>query len=326
MWLEGRLRRLTLVLTILALGLSAHAWDDKSKQKKDQKTSVGGKPVLWRDPGDIASLNLLLGPGGEDIKPDVSKITFISDEEGGYSKKYRVSDGSGRVWVVKIGKESQAETAATRLLWSVGYTTDITYLVPRVTIEGKGTFENVRFEARPKDVKRLDAWQWDHNPFSGTSELQGLKIMMLLLENWDIKDSNNRILRVRNEQSGEDELRYVVSDLGATLGKTGGIASRSRNKPADFSKAKFVLGVKGNRVDFHYEGKRQSLFHDITVEQARWIAQLLSRLTDGQIADAFRAANYSAEEVQMLAAAVRNRVNQLMAIPEAPRAVRVVRP
>lgn len=315
MWFRGGLPRLAAVLTILTVGLPAHAVDDKSKNK-DKKVTVEGTPVLWREPADIASLNLLLGPGGAEMKPDLRRVTFVSEEKGGYSKKYRVTDGSGRDWVVKVSKEAQAETAATRLLWAVGYATDITYLAPRVTIEGKGVFENARFEARPKGVKRLDEWQWDHNPFVGSRELQGLKIMMLLLDNWDIKDSNNRILRVRGGESGEDELRYVVSDLGATLGKTGGVVSRSRNKPADFTKEKFIDEVKGNRVDFHYSGKRKDVFKDITLDQAEWIGQLLSRLSDAQIADAFRSANYSAEEVQVLTAAVRRRINELVELSE----------
>ena len=326
MWLRGRLRRLTLAVMIFTLGLSAHAADDKSKHKKDKDISVDGKAVLWREPADIASLNLLLGPGGEEMKPDLSKVTFISEEKGGWSKKYRVRDGAGREWVAKIGVEAQPETAATRLLWAAGYTTDITYLVPAVTIEGMGSFENVRFEARDKNIKRLGEWKWDQNPFIGTMQLQGLKVLMVLIGNWDIKDSNNRILRVRNEQTGDHELRYIVSDLGATLGKTGWIISRSRNEPTDFAKAKFISTVKDNRVDFHYSGKRKDVVHGVTVDQARWIGQWLSRLSDEQISDAFRAANYRPEEVAMLTGGVRTRINQLVALPEtqstAARAVR----
>lgn len=310
------------LLTILTLGLSVHAADDKSQHKKDQNVNVDGTPVLWREPADIASLNLLLGPGGEEMKPDLSKITFISEEKGGWSKKYRVRDGSGREWVAKIGVEAQPETAATRLLWAIGYTTDITYLAPSVTIEGLGVFTNVRFEARDKSIKRLGEWKWDHNPFIGTMELQGLKTMMVLIGNWDLKDSNNRILRVLNEQTGDEELRYIVSDLGATFGKTGWIITRSRNEPADFAGAKFVDAVNGNRVDFHYSGKRKEVVHDITVDQARWIGQLLSRLSDEQIRDAFRAANYRSEEVETLARAVRTRINELIALPETQRAAK----
>lgn len=317
MWFRGKVNRLTLVLTVFAMSLCVNGADQKSggQKSKDKKVSVEGTPILWREPADIASLNLLLGPGGEEMKPDTSKVTFISEEQGGYSKKYRVHDGSGRVWVAKLSKEAQAETAATRLLWAAGYFTDITYLVPRVVIEGKGTFENVRFEARPKNIKRLDEWRWDHNPFTGTKEFQGLKTLMVLLDNWDIKDSNNRILQVRTE-GGEVELRYIVSDLGATLGKTGGFASRTRNKPSDFANARFIDGVKRGHVNFHYSGKRQDVFEDITIDQARWIGEVLARLSDEQISDAFRAANYGPEEVQMLTRAVRGRINQLVGLPQ----------
>ncbi|MFY9556332.1 MAG: hypothetical protein WAV47_16585 [Blastocatellia bacterium] len=307
-------RKLILALVLLSLGLSVQAADDKDN--KDKKSKVDGVAVLWREPADIASLNLLLGPGGEAMKPDITKVTFISEEKGGWSKKYRVQDGSGRTWVAKIGVEAQPETAVSRLLWAAGYYTDITYLVPSVRIEGKGTFENVRFEARDPNVKRLDEWKWNENPFVGTPQLQGLKTLMVLIGNWDIKDNNNRIVRVRNADTGETELRYIVSDLGATLGKTGWIMGRSRNEPRDFVQAKFIDTVKNNRVDFHYSGKRKDVFDDITIDQARWIGQLLSRLSDEQLKDAFRAANYSPEQVEMLAGTVRARIDQLVALPQ----------
>jgi len=47
---------------------------------------------------------------------------------------------------------------------------------------------------------------------------------------------------------------------------------------------------------------------------------LLSRLSDEQIADAFRAANYSAEEIQMLTGAVRARINELNALAQTQQA------
>jgi hypothetical protein len=307
------LRSVIPALMILTLALSVHPAPDKAKEKKSQ---AEGKPVLWRAPADIASLNLLLGPGGETMKPDLKRVIFITEEKGGYSKKYRVRDGSDRIWIAKIGAEAQSEVAATRLLWAAGYNTDITYLVPSVTIEGKGTFENVRFEARPGNVKRLGEWKWDDNPFAGRIELQGLKIMMVLLDNWDIKDSNNRILAVKNDETGDTELRYIISDLGTTFGKTGFTAlTRSRNKPSDFVNAKFIDEIKGNRVDFHFSGKRKELFRNITIEQAKWLGALLSQLSDEQISDAFRAANYNAQEVPLLTTAFRSRINDLVALP-----------
>jgi hypothetical protein len=296
---------------ILALSFSAFADDKKSKSKHAR-----GTPVLWQEPADISSLDLFYGPGGQEMQPDLSHITFIREETGGYSKKFRVRDGAGRVWVAKLSKEAQPETAATRLLWAIGYKTEVCYLVPEVTIEGKGTFRDVKFEARPDGVTRLDNWMWATNPFAGSREFQGLKVLMVLLGNWDIKDTNNKILHVRNAGAGGEELDFIISDLGATFGKTGGALSRTRNEPADYAKTKFIKDVKNGRVEFNYNGKRGDLFKDITVEQARWVGEMLSRLSDQQINDAFRAANYSPEEISMLSRAFRQRVTELTTLPQ----------
>jgi hypothetical protein len=225
-----------------------------------------------------------------------------------------VRDAAGREWVAKVGKEAQSETAASRLLWAAGYMTETTYLAPRAHIPTKGTFQNVRFEARPDGVEREGEWKWEENPFEGTRELQGLKVMMVLLNNWDIKDENNVLL------STGGELRYAISDLGATLGNTGKWPlmwrfTRSRNDPAGFTGDKLIDEVKEDgRVDFEFSGKRRGMFNDVTVSQARWVGGLLARLSDRQIADAFRAANYTPGEVRALTRAVRARVNELVSL------------
>jgi hypothetical protein len=305
-----RLAALTAMFLFCFYFASAEA---KAKKVKEIPRGI---PVMWRAPANIGSRNLYLGPGGAAMRPDLRFIRFIKEENGGYSKKFRIRDGSGREWVAKIGKEAQSETAAVRLLWAAGYETEINYLIPLLTIPGKGTFENVRLEARPSSEKRLDEWKWDENPFVGSREFQGLKVMMLLMSNWDIKDTNNQIVSVRET----NKLRYIISDLGATFGKTGHLPflwriTRSRNNPEDYKKATFVEDIDDNLVDFRYGGKKREIFDDITVSQARWIGGLLSRLSRQQIRDAFRAANYSPEEVGILSEAVIDRIDELVSIP-----------
>jgi len=295
--------------------ISFLSWEVAVDASKGKKQTPKGTPILWKQPTDIRSRDLLVGPGGAAMKPNLSGITFIKEEKGGYSKKYRVKDGSGREWVAKIGNEAQSETAAVRLLWGMGYLTEVNYLVPRVTIPGKGTFTNVRFEARPDEWKRTDEWKWGKNPFVGTPELQGLKIMMALINNWDIKDSNNVIVYVKDS----NESRYVISDLGATFGHASTTPlfwrfTRSRNNPVKYSQAEFLEKVKGNRVVLHYGGKNRGLFKNISVQDATWVADLLSQLSDRQIRDAFRAANYTPSQIDLLARTVRERTNELRSL------------
>jgi len=298
-------------LVVLSLATPLNNLEAQSKKKKGLPQ---GRMVLWQRPADISKRDLLLGPGGRAMRPDLRRIDFIKEEKGGYSKKYRVRDASGREWVAKIGKEAQSETSAVRLMWAVGYETEINYLVPRVQINGKGTFTNVRFEARPDNVERLDEWKWKRNPFVGSPQFQGLKLMMALMNNWDIKDSNNKILLTRGASG--NELRYIISDLGATFGHAGGLPffwriNRSRSNPEKYARTDFIDGVKGNRVRVHYHGKNRGLFHNISIEDAGWITDLLTQLTDQQIRDAFAAANYTPQQINLLTHTVKQRIYAL---------------
>ena len=306
-----KLRAIVLLVLIFSLTSLDTGLANPKKKKKEAPT---GTPVLWQQPDDITSRDLFLGPGGAAMRPDLRRITFIKEEKGGYSKKYRIRDGSGREWVAKIGKEAQSETSAVRLLWGMGYLTEVNYLVPRITIPGKGTFTNVRLEARPENWKREGEWKWKQNPFTGTSPLQGLKIMMALINNWDLKDSNNVIIKDRN-----GELRYVISDLGATFGHASTTPlfwriTRSRNNPEKYAKSDFLEKVKGDRVVLHFGGKNRGLMKDIRINDAQWIASLLSQLTDQQLRDAFRAANYRPDQINVLAQEVRERTNELVSL------------
>jgi hypothetical protein len=309
-----QLRRKTCLLVVLLSLLACAASAAAAVEKKKKKPLPRGTRVLWRD-RSVAGLDLADGPGGDDLRPAARRLRFIKEEKGGWSKKYRVLDSRGREWVAKLGREAQSETAATRLVWAAGYETEITYLVPRVTIPGKGTFENVRFELRPKNVKRLDEWAWEKNPFTGTRELDGLKVLMVLINNWDLKDENNVVIH----SPGEGELRYTISDLGATFGKTGGGGPlwrlrRSRSNPDDYADSKFIDKVEDGYVDFHFSGVNKGVVEKVPVEHARWLGQRLSRLTDGQLNSIFRAANYTPAETRLLARAVRARIEELSSL------------
>ena len=92
------IRNLCLISIVLILSCSTVTHSQGKKEKK----LPAGTPILWREPTNIDARDLLLGPGGEKMKPDLSHVTFIKEEKGGYSKKYRIKDAKGRVWVAKL--------------------------------------------------------------------------------------------------------------------------------------------------------------------------------------------------------------------------------
>lgn len=263
--------------------------------------------VLW-EAVDIPARDLYSGPGAN-LQPQFKGLRYVGRQPGGNNIKHRVIDGNGVEWVAKAADESQPEVAATRLLWAVGYRTEIDHMAPKFVINKVGSYRNVRLEARPNNVKRGDRWSWANNPFLKTKEFAGLKIMMALINNWDLKDENTVILKEG------DRNYYVVSDLGASFGKLAdksfSRSGRSVNDPEDYAASTFIKGVDNGFILFHYKGMSEDIMSGITVENARWMADLLLQLSDKQIDDAFRAANYKPEEIQVYRTAVKSRIKAL---------------
>ncbi|HTH50936.1 MAG TPA: hypothetical protein VL501_03325 [Pyrinomonadaceae bacterium] len=299
------------IIALSMVVLATAGYSQKSHKKSSTNDANHGHAIIWQKV-DVARQDTYLGPGGAAMQPDVSHVELIKEEKGGHSKKYRVRDGAGNEWVAKVGDEAQSETAAVRLLSSLGYVTEVNYLIPKLTIKGAGTFSNVRLEARPSNVKRGKEWKWGHTPFEKTPQMKGLMMMMAFINNWDMKSANNVIIH------DGDLDKYVISDLGVSFGKTGSNPlpifwriGRSRNKPSDYARTRLVSGVSDYKVRVVYNGKNRSRMHDFTKEDARWLADLLLQLSDAQIRDMFRAANYSAGDIHTLTKAVKARITQL---------------
>ena len=325
-------KKMLCVLMVLFL-LPTSALSDKSrnlvKGEKQTPTSTSG---LWRQPDNIANRNLFYGPGGQAGQPR-PPFRFIEEDRDGSNPKFVVEDAQGIRWKVKLGDEAKPETVATRLLWAVGYFTDTNYhlqqmrvaRLPKLSrgqkyVSPDGTIYGARLE---RTAKKIDDWSWFDNPFVGTREFNGLRVMMALLNKWDLKQVNNAVYKM-----GDGELRYVVSDLGDTFGKTGSDWTRSKGNLDDYVDSRFVDEVTPRTVDLvmhsrppllyavavpYYLGRTRmsKVAEDIPRAHARWLGQWLARLSDKQIKDAFRAAHYTPPEVDIFSAKVRERIRQL---------------
>ncbi|MBV8207241.1 MAG: hypothetical protein JO041_10645 [Acidobacteria bacterium] len=329
----ARWRRRSLILMLALAMLSTAAAQGSHKHHKTEKNKNKDVPILWMDPGNIAARDLYYGPGGKEHEPQ-GPMKFLKEDMAGSNPKFDLEDGKGEKWKAKLGVEAQPETAAVRLLWAVGYFADEDYFVPRLQVDqmpelrrgGKaagpdGLVHNVRLKYRPE--KKEGNWRWDDNPFVDTRELNGLRVMMALLNNWDLKTENNAIYRDKN--TGRET--YLVTDVGASFGTTGYhyYGGWSKNDLEAYTESRFISHAGTDYVDFatpshppflYFIGvprfvryfHQRGITRHIPRKDAKWIGGLLAQLTETQIRDAFRAAGYTPAQIDILAGVVRDRI------------------
>jgi len=325
----------TLMLSLAACFLilmSATPGQAIQKKKGPPKT---GKPLIWQNPGSVETLDFVGGVTGREKAP-APPFQFVEERMSGTNPKVRVTDANGVTWTVKFGSEVNAETFATRLAWAVGYFVEPAYFVPSGKIENvgslsrakkyiqsNGSFTDARFEMqRDKSVNKLEdeeSWNWVQNPFVGSKELNGLKVILMLTSNWDNKDvrdvkrgSNTSIFQHPMEGGLED--RYMVTDWGGSMGKWGGFMSREKWDCKGYASQTrdFVKGAKGDMVEFGYSGQHTSDFKtNISVGDVKWLMQYLGRVTDDQLRAGLKASGAAPDEVECFTLAIRERINQL---------------
>ena len=298
--------------------------------------------VLWTDPCNIHARNLYWGPGGEERQPRLP-VEFVKEDKGGTNPKFDVRDSAEHKWKAKLGLEAKPETAAARILWAVGYTANENYFLHELEVKNMpatlrrgqqlvskgGLVSGVRLQRPPYGYKKTDDWNWRHNPFYGTREFNGLRIMMGLIANWDLKDDNNAILE--NEKKSSPRV-YEVTDVGTAFGTVGKSYTNKiskKNLPA-YQRARLIKHIHSDYIDLNFPKRPpitelfefQWIFfcHQVRMgwvgkhiprSDAKWIGSLLAQLTPDQIHDAFRAAGYSPDDIDAYSQAVLARIKEL---------------
>jgi len=310
MYLRKRnlLKHFTVLL--LASALIASAQTKPAFKFKKERPKVGASAaMLWQEPTDIKTRDLFYGIGGPEHQPK-GGLTFVEEKMNGVNPKFDARDEEGTLWGVKFGIEAQPETAATRLIWAVGYFTNEDYYIAELPAKGlpmsrgqdlisHGKIEKARLKRHNKGEHKIGYWSWDKNPFAGTKELDGLKIMMELICNTDLKSDHRVVYDVHGT-----EQRYMITDVGASFGKAGKTFGRTKGKLSDYQELPLIRNAGPEYVDFWY-------FKHIPREHAKWIGGYLAQLSDAQISDAFRAAGFTQEEIGGFTAKVRDKINEL---------------
>jgi hypothetical protein len=300
------------------------------------RTLIATRHRLWREPSRRDLTDLRYGPGGADSLP-VAPFAYMEEHLAGSQPCVAVRDARGRLWRVKWGYEAKPESFAVRFASALGYFAEVTHYVPHGRIEGAsrlsrarswiaddGTFEDARFELEDQSVRMFfdeHSWSWDDNPFVGTKQLNGLKIVNMLLSNWDTKDrrdvsrgSNTAIFEHRVGRWGR-EARYLITDWGGAMGKWGSnVVSRGRWDVNGFEAQtpRFVTEVRDGFVCFAYQGQRTAeIARGITLKDAAWFYDYACRLTEPALRDGLLACGATPEEATRFAHALLDRIRQI---------------
>jgi hypothetical protein len=291
---------------------------------------------LWREPSADDLKDLRYGPGGADGVP-VAPFRFVQEHLQGSQPCVAVRDARDRLWRVKWGHEARPESFAVRLASACGYFAEVTHFVARgridgchdlrrasACVDGEGAFVDARFELEDRSVRMLfdeHSWAWHDNPFVGTRQLSGLKIVVMLLSNWDTKDrrdvsrgSNTAIFEHRVTRWAR-EARYLITDWGGAMGRWGTtVVSRGRWDVDGFEAqtAQFVTGVTDGWVAFGYQGQRTAeIARNIPVDDVRWFHGYASRIPEASLREALACCGATADEASRFAAAIHARIDQL---------------
>lgn len=251
--------------------------------------------ALWVAPD--APRDLFWGVGGKRLAPDPhASYTVIDVKRGGFSRGYTVIGPGKREWSVKFPPEASTEVVASRIFWGLGYHQPPIYYLPEWQAE-QATSPNPqlpgRFREKKPDFHGLDAdgtWSYYDNPFAGTTQMNGMLVLHVMLGNSDLKDEQNALYTLDAAVEGARRW-YVARDLGQTFGRTG-LLDPPRGDPDVFERTGFITGIDNGFVRFEYRGRHKGLFERIRPADVRWICGRLDALTDAQLHDAFRAGGY----------------------------------
>jgi len=284
------------------------------------RVAVGATPrapilELWKNPTDLERRDLRWGPGRPANAPSTNvAYTVLKRDETGYSRGYDVVGPDGRKWSIKVGKEAQSEVVLSHILWALGFHQPETYYVKGWKLAGdwKSEGEPARFRLQ-SDHESAGEWKWVDNPFAGSTPMHGLIAINLLFSNWDFKTSNNRIYHLKDARA-EPATRYVVQDLGASLGKPRLLRVGTRNDIDDFEATTLIKEVRRSDVVLNYRGRHGEILKRINVPDLVWACELVNRLRDAQLDDALKAADYPPDIRRRYVTKIRAKIQEGLAL------------
>lgn len=295
---------------------------EKAVSKSDRLSDIS-RAKIWTAT-NIATMDLRTGPGGPGAFPPFAHVTcdYVDKKMTGTSPKFTCALSENDEVKIKYGADNQevyGEVAGSRLLWALGFGADRWYPVsvtchrcpahpdkdPRPA-DGDATFDIASLE-RPLEGRKIETrpdqgWEWPElnliNDGIGGAPFEqrdALKLLAVFMQHTDSKAEQQRLIC---RDSGRIEpcpspFMYL-HDVGMTFGKASlfNTAGKSGASFDNWSKAA-IWSDRERCVGNLPRSMTGTLDNPIIREPGRrFLADLLSQLTDNQLKDLFEVARF----------------------------------
>lgn len=313
------------VMLALAAGSAIHG-EGKTEWTEKARLDALRRAVVWQVPAvPVERADLSRTPGA--LTSQVVHCRFKVDEVRGLTPKFECELPDGETIKVKYsGPEPYGEVAASRLLRALGFGADRVFFVERVRCYGcprypfptlklitlvgaeklfaKGLDYNsaVDFEWPSIELKSvgekiettaLRGWAFHELaavPTASRVHADALTLMAVFLAHWDNKPENQRLVCLSGKPGRDGRCSRpmaMLQDVGGTFGPRKTSLGGWRSAPIWSDRAACTVSMKS----LPHDG---ATFADTTISERgrRFLADLLTRLTDAQIATLFRAARF----------------------------------
>ena len=315
-----------------------------------ERQQVMERANVWR-PLNTSSLDLTRGPAlpaSQRIPAQVA-CTFVYPDKplSGMTPKFQCDLGKGDVVKVKYGEkngEVYAEVAASRLLWALGFQSDVMYPA-RVTCRncptdpfaasgsdwqrGKPTTVSTkvfdpavieRESGSAVEVPGYEGWAFPELDKLGANgggatraQLDALKLLAVFIQHSDSKPGQQEIVCQEGSKSKDakgnetcGEAWLVIKDLGGSFGKATKL-NTSKMKLDDWDEAGIWKDAKQCIGDMPRSFTGSLEDPKISEAGRRFLAQRLTELSDRQIRDLFTVSQVVKRGEQITAADGRKR-------------------
>jgi len=321
-----RLARASLltVACVVAIGCAPLRRPAQTQIDNPNQVEALTRAQVWQ-PTNVASMDVRRGPRDRGAFAPMATVScrHVDKDTGGKTPKFACAMGGDEL-KVKYGRDNgeiYAEVAASRLLWTLGFGADRVYPVRVICT---GCPESLKADSRRPDGRAVfeyavvdrevegysvpgweePGWAWPDldrvNPAVGgapKAHRDALTLLAVLLQHTDSKRVQQRFICLGPPNNGDNCARpfLMIADVGKTFGKANTL---NRDEPGSVNlknwRAERVWKDSSECVGNLPKSLTGTLDNPVISEAGRrFLADLLSRLTDRQMYNLFEAARFA---------------------------------